>query len=98
MPGKRTVLDWCDADEEFRTKYARAREAQADVLFEGMADIEANVLTGDLKPDAARVVLDSQRWRAEKLKPKAYGTKVDLNHTGVVKFERIECVVVDPSR
>ena len=98
MPDKASVMRWLDADPEFATKYMRAREAQADVLFEGMAEIEADVLTGDLKPDAARVVLDSQRWRAEKLKPKAYGAKLDLNHSGVVKFERIECVVIDPSR
>jgi hypothetical protein len=97
MPGKSTVMEWLDADADFRTKYARAREAQADVLFEGMADIEDKVMCGELKPDAARVVLDSQRWRAEKLKPKAYGAKLDLNHSGSVKFERIECVVVDPA-
>ena len=98
MPVKSIVMEWCETDEEFRTKYARAREAQADVLFEGMSDIESSVLAGDLKPDAARVVLDSQRWRAEKLKPKVYGAKLDLNHSGSVKFEKIECVVVDSAR
>lgn len=75
LPAFRTVMEWLEADEGFRTKYARAREAQADVLFDGMADIESGVLSGELKPDAARVVLDSQRWRAEKLKPKVYGAK-----------------------
>ncbi len=85
MPDKATVLRWMD-DAEFATKYARAREVQADVLFDGMADIESKVETGDLKPDAARVILDSQRWRAEKLKPKAYGSKVDVNHGGNVKL------------
>lgn len=87
MPGFRTVMEWLDAEEDFRTKYARAREAQADVLFDGMATIEDKVATGDLKPDAARVILDSQRWRAEKLKPKAYGAKVDVNHRGNVGLE-----------
>lgn len=83
MPDKATVLRWL-SDAEFATKYARARECQADVLFDGMADIEDKVIAGDLRPDAARVILDSQRWRAEKLKPKAYGSKVDINHGGQV--------------
>lgn len=83
MPDKATVLRWL-SDPEFATKYARARECQADVLFDGMADIEDKVIAGDLRPDAARVILDSQRWRAEKLKPKAYGSKVDINHGGQV--------------
>lgn len=96
MPGKQTVLDWLDADADFRAKYARAREAQADVLFEGMSDIEDKVMRGDLKPDAARVVLDSQRWRAEKLKPKAYGSKVDLSLSGEIGIRRIERVVRHP--
>lgn len=87
MPGFRTVMEWLDAEEDFRTKYARAREAQADVLFDGMASIEDKVEAGELKPDAARVILDSQRWRAEKLKPKAYGAKVDVNHRGNVGLE-----------
>lgn len=41
MPGLRTVFDWL-ADERyaiFRTKYARAREVQADTLFDEMLDI-----------------------------------------------------------
>jgi hypothetical protein len=97
MPGFRTVMEWLEADADFRTKYARAREAQADVLFEGMADIEDKVILGDLKPDAARVVLDSQRWRAEKLKPKAYGAKLDLNHAGEIGIRRIERVVRHPA-
>jgi hypothetical protein len=86
LPAFRTVMDWLEQDGDFRTKYARAREAQADVLFDGMAAIEGKVEEGSLKPDAARVILDSQRWRAEKLKPKAYGSKVDVNHAGRVEL------------
>lgn len=41
MPGLRTVFEWL-ADEKhsaFRTRYARAREVQADSLFDEMLDI-----------------------------------------------------------
>lgn len=80
MPDKASVMRWLEADPDFATKYAHARESQADVIFEGMADIEGDVLNGTLKPDAARVVLDSRRWRAEKLKPKRYGNKIEATH------------------
>lgn len=82
MPDVATVTRWLDGEPDFASKYARAREAQADVIFDGMADIESRVSMGDLRPDAARVVLESQRWRAEKLKPKVYGSKTSVEHSG----------------
>ncbi|MBO9099454.1 MULTISPECIES: terminase small subunit-like protein [unclassified Rhizobium] len=39
MPGKTTVFRWLAADEQFRDKYARAREAQADALFDDILTI-----------------------------------------------------------
>jgi hypothetical protein len=34
MPGKRTILQWLARYEDFAHQYARAREEQADLLFE----------------------------------------------------------------
>ncbi|MCM5682504.1 terminase small subunit protein [Schlegelella sp. S2-27] len=39
MPDKVTVLRWLDAHESFRTQYARAREAQAETIFEEILEI-----------------------------------------------------------
>jgi hypothetical protein len=39
MPNKSTVFRWLAADEAFRDQYARAREAQADALFDDILDI-----------------------------------------------------------
>lgn len=83
MPSWRTVMDWLKVDETFRSKYAQAREDQADTLFDEFSELEAQVLSGEVKPDAARVVFQSRQWRAEKLKPKKYGAKVSLaGHDG----------------
>ena len=84
MPNRETVRLWLADPEraEFLAKYARAREDQADTLVDDMADVEAEVHAGVLKPDAAKVILWSRQWRAEKLKPKAYGAKVTQEHTG----------------
>lgn len=78
MPDRATVMRWQASNPEFATKCARAREAQADHLFEGMAEIENGVLSGAVDAQAARVVLSSQQWRASKLRPKVYGDKTTL--------------------
>jgi hypothetical protein len=96
MPDRVTVHRWMADKPDFATKYAHARIIQADALEEDMAEIEDKTLDGILDPAAARVVLGSKQWRAAKLAPKKYGDKLDLQHSGAVKFERIEAVVVRP--
>lgn len=39
MPDKATVFRWLAANEHFRDNYARAREAQADALFDDILSI-----------------------------------------------------------
>lgn len=86
MPGRETVRQWQAANEAFGAKCARAREAQADSEHDKMAEIEDRVLSGDLDPVAARVVLASKQWRASKLAPKKYGDKLELG--GAIEVRR----------
>ena len=79
MPHFTTVLRWIIADGQFATKYARARTAQADTLFDRMEEVEESVANGSMDSHAARVVLDSMRWRASKLAPKIYGDRLDVS-------------------
>lgn len=81
MPHLATVLRWVAADADFASRYARARTAQADVLFDRMEAVEEQVSAGEMDSHAARVVLDSMRWRASKLAPKVYGDRLDVQVT-----------------
>lgn len=75
----RTILRWLDADEDFRRKYAQAREDQGDWFADKIADLA----TDDTKEPAditARV--NALKWLAGKRKPKVYGDKVVNEHTG----------------
>ena len=73
---------------EFAAKCARVREGpQADYVFDEMAKIEADVISGALAPDAARVVLSSKQWRAAKLAPKKYGDKTTVETNATVRVE-----------
>ena len=79
MPDFRTVQRWIVSDANFAVKYARARMAQADTLFDRMEEVEEQVSAGTMDSHAARVVLDSMRWRAAKLAPKVYGDRLDVS-------------------
>ena len=79
MPHFTTVLRWVALDADFASKYARARTAQADTLFDRMEAVEEAVAAGTMDSHAARVVLDSMRWRASKLAPKVYGDRIDVS-------------------
>lgn len=81
MPPFRTVQRWIVSDSAFVVRYARARLAQADVLFDRMEAVEEAVSAGTMDSHAARVVLDSMRWRASKLAPKVYGDRLDVSVT-----------------
>lgn len=91
MPSARTIYDWVlDEDKkEFSHNYARAREAQAEKLFDEIleiADEAKNVMVGD-KSDSARVqarnlAVDARKWYLSKVLPKKFGEKMDLTSDG----------------
>lgn len=89
MPDASTIRRWLakgdvfDAEPhyaDFRTRYARAREDQADSLADEILD-EARAVT-EKNANAKRVLIDALKWRAGKLKPKVYGNKLDHEVTG----------------
>lgn len=89
MPNKATVFRWLAANEEFSDQYARARESQADTLFDEVLAIADQYDSATDKIDVdhinrARLRIDARKWMAGKLRPKKYGEKLqvegDLNH------------------
>lgn len=78
MPDRVQVFRWIHKYEEFRNKYARAKENQADAYEEMMLD------TARTEEDVARarLIVDTMKWTASKLKPKKYGDKLDLTSDG----------------
>lgn len=82
MPSMTTVQRWL-ADTEtplFKAQYTRAREQQADFYADQIieiADTEEN-------PQKARIRIDARKWKAAKMRPRAYGDKVLQEHSGDV--------------
>lgn len=75
-PSAPTVCRWLRMEETawFAEQYARAREAQADALFNDILDIVDQAED----PQIARLRMDARKWMAGKLRPKVYGEKVEL--------------------
>ncbi|MND22655.1 hypothetical protein D3C80_130380 [compost metagenome] len=97
MPAQSTVYRWLIGNSEFSERYARAREVQADTLFDEVLSIAdtpqigekrkikedggVEVSTGDMI-EHRRLQVDARKWMASKLQPKKYGDKLDLNVDG----------------
>lgn len=91
LPDVMTVIRWLTREEpalvEFRLQYARAREVQADTLFEQCLDIsdeskrdtyvdeDGNERTNHEVVNRSRLRVDTRKWMAGKLRPKVYGDK-----------------------
>jgi transposase-like protein len=97
MPDRVTLWRWRKENAEFATAFARAREANAEAIEDGMARIENRVLSGEIEPQAANVVLSSQRWRARVLHPKRFGDRIELaGDESAPLVHRVERVIVKP--
>ena len=73
MPARTSVWAWLRKDREFMNQYARAREDQAESLFDEALDIARE----HDDPAKARVMIDTLKWAAGKLKPKKFGDKIE---------------------
>lgn len=67
---------WLNDDEELVERYARAREAQTELMVNEMVSISDDP---DLDANSKRVMIDTRKWIASKLKPKKYGDRLDVN-------------------
>lgn len=91
LPSWGTLNKRLASDPEFVARYARAREDQADKIFEECLTIadsqEGDVIKVDGKDSVnhdaiarAKLRIDTRKWMAGKLRPKKYGEKLDLTH------------------
>lgn len=84
MPNISTVIDWVSKDTIFAAQYARARELQADALFEDLFAL-ANTPEGE---DSAvlinrdRLRSDNMKWVLSKIIPKRFGDKSQVEVSG----------------
>ena len=85
LPSEGTFRYWCDSDADLSAKYARARETRADVIFDECLEIADQYDQAAEKAEGgtdhinrARLRIDTRKWMAGKLRPRAYGDKIAI--------------------
>ena len=93
MPAQSTVFKWLNEQKEFSEQYARAREAQADLMADEILEIADETERDTIQTDSgekantewisrSRLRVDARKWLASKMAPKKYGDKVTAEVTG----------------
>jgi len=83
-PGQETLYRWLKEKSEFREKYSVARALRAHARSDRIDEYVRRLLRGDLDPAAANVAITAERWQAGRESPKAFGDRLDHNHSGEV--------------
>ncbi len=105
LPSARSVHRWLNENDNFRQQYAHAREAQADHLFDEILDItddgrndwmerrgdeDAGWVTNGENIQRSKLRVDARKWMAGKLRPKKYGDKQEIEHSGAVSVNVVD--------
>ena len=72
-----TVYKWLDLYPEFREKYERARQLQADLQADSMLEMSRSVIKEPKAATAYRVAVDILKWQAAVRNPGKYGKTID---------------------
>jgi hypothetical protein len=84
MPDKATILRWLAVHDTFATKYARAREIQAEAHHEELIEIADAPYETSEEVQQAKLRVATRQWIMSKIAPKKYGDKIQQEHSGGV--------------
>jgi hypothetical protein len=101
MPSRATIYNWLKDNQLFLDKYTRAKEDQADFLAEEMIKIADEEMKTEVETEGeyltitrqdnvqrSRLMIETRKWLAMKLKPKKYGEKLDVEvQSKIIKVE-----------
>ena len=80
MPCRVAIYSWFRKYPEFANDYARARELRADSRSDRIDGHVELVVAGKLDANAARVIIDAEKWQAAHEQPRRYGDATMLKH------------------
>lgn len=99
MPSQATIYCWLDRHDDFASAYGRARQMQADRLFEQARAIAEASSEKTWRRDKLRI--DTIRWQVGKLAPLKYGARPEPERAeGLTIIMRNFCMTTgegDPS-
>lgn len=96
MPELVTIYRWLQRFPEFSKQYDKAKSEQIDTLADEIVDIsddisKDNIVNDDGKEvvnntavNRSRLMVDTRKWIAERMKPKKYGVRQEIEHSGKI--------------
>ena len=87
MPCRDSVYQWIIDHDKFSDMYAHAREQCADAWFDEALRVSGEAdSSGDPKlVPGSRLYVDTLKWAAAKLRPRAYSDKVQIEQSGITE-------------
>ncbi len=76
MPCERTLFNWLDTNDEFRERYDRARQLQAEIRADSILELVDNCPVDKDEIQLARLKVDAIKWVASRLLPHRYGDRL----------------------
>lgn len=91
-PSRFAVIRWLQCNAEFRNHYAQAREMQAEWYIDDIIEISDDSSRDVIESEngtrinseyvqRSRLRVDTRKWALERMAPKRYGAKQQLDHT-----------------
>jgi len=93
FPDRETLRRWRNDNPEFAAAFARARQDRAYAIEDRTQQIEADVLSGAIEPQAAYTALRNMHWRAKVCAPKTHGDKIQQEIDATIRVE-----IADPAK
>jgi len=80
-------------DSTFKADYSHARENQADSFVEKIFDVCHKLELRTIDPHSARVIIDTLKWTAGKLKPRQWADNMEVNVKVSGKLSMIDYLI-----
>lgn len=84
MPHRSTVIRWMESRPGFATRVAHSRDMQADLMDDLVLEVARNCTPETAAADKVKIA--AYQWRASKLAPKKYGSRLGLDVEATQKF------------
>lgn len=73
-----TFYKLIDSSEEKKNDYTKARQTRGDRCLDRIEQFQMQLLTKEIDAPTARVLIDTEKWKACKFYPKMYGDRQEL--------------------
>lgn len=80
----RSFYDLIETREDLKQTYTRAREDRGDTCTDKIEEYQKKLEQGEIDAQTARVLIDTEKWKAGKFNQRMYGDKQSIEHSGSV--------------